>query len=66
MVLVRALRLQGEWGVGTKQGMKIGFVGGIFQMIFLLREDPTEETTNILSVSEGKSPRQESGEDYNC
>merc|ERR1712121_610274 len=52
--------------VGTKKGMKIGFVGGFFQLIFLLREDPTEETTNILSVSEGKSPRRRSGEDYNC
>ena len=66
MVLVRALPLRGERDVGTKQGMKIGFVGGIFQLIFLLREDPTEETTNILSVSERKSPRRGSGEDYNC
>ena len=57
MVLVRALHLRGERDVGTKQGMKIGFVGGFFQLIFLLREDPTEETTNILSVSERKSPR---------
>ena len=37
MVFVRALHLQGEWGIGTKQGMKIGFVGGIFLLIHLVK-----------------------------
>ena len=37
MVLVRALHLQGEWGVGTKQGMKIGFMDGTFLLIHLVK-----------------------------
>ena len=37
MVLVRTLHLRGEKGVGTKLGMKIGFVGGIFLLICLAK-----------------------------
>ena len=37
MVLVRTLHLRGEKGVGTKLGMKIGFVGGIFLLICLVK-----------------------------
>ena len=36
-MLVRALYLGGEKGVGTKLGMKIGFVDGIFLVIYLVK-----------------------------
>ena len=37
MVLVRTPYLRGEKCVGTKLGMKIGFVGGIFLVICLVK-----------------------------